>query len=112
MPIAMPETGALCGTPATIRYSDEPQTEPVDDNLLPHQFLVDGLGCLLDVRARLRVLRSRHRLARLGIGRRASTWERQLDLVDDPVEEQLPLRRAERLRVLLRVGQPLELVAE
>src|SRR3546814_9931646 len=30
-PIAIPATGALIGTPASIRASDEPQTDAIDD---------------------------------------------------------------------------------
>src|SRR5919201_2087823 len=33
-PIAMPATGALIGTPASIRASDEPHTEAIDEEPL------------------------------------------------------------------------------
>jgi hypothetical protein len=33
-PIAIPATGALIGTPASISDSDEPQTEAIDDDPL------------------------------------------------------------------------------
>ncbi len=87
-------------------------TALVDGDLLPHEVLVDRLARLLDLRLGLRVLRGGQRLARVGIDRSAPDRERQLDLVDDPVEQKLPLRRLERLRVLLGIGERLQLVAE
>ena len=58
-------------------------------------------------RTRPRVL---HR--RLALGRRRAHDERQLDLLDDPVEEQVALCGAKLLRVLLGVGQLPELGLE
>src|SRR5581483_3023308 len=79
----------------------------VDGDLLPDEVLVDRLARLLDVLLRQGVL---DRL--LALGGRGADREGKRDLVDDAVEEQLPLRRLERLRVLLRVGERLQLVAE
>ena len=81
----------------------------LDGDLLPHEVLVDRLARLLDARLRRRVLR---RLAALRLRRRGADRERKLQLVGDLLEEQVPLRRLELLRVLLGIGQRPQLVAE
>jgi hypothetical protein len=73
----------------------------LDRDLLAHEVLVDRLGGLLDVALRERVLHSRG----LAVRRRRPHRERQLDSVDDPVEQQVPLRRLQLLRVVLGVGE-------
>src|SRR6185437_4176013 len=47
----------------------------------------------------------------LALDGRGADRERKLNLIDDPVEEQVPLRRLELLGVLLGLGQSLELLA-
>src|SRR5436190_22665348 len=80
----------------------------VDRDLPPDELLVDGLGGLLDVALRQRVLRSR----RLALADRRADGERQLHRLDDAVEQKLPLRGPELFRVLLRIGQRLQLALE
>ena len=80
----------------------------VDGDLLPDELLVDRLGRLLDELLRERVLDHRA----LAVDRGRADRERQLDRVDDPVEEQLALRRLELLRVLLRLGECSQVVLE
>src|SRR6266540_4604887 len=143
----MPDTGALIGTPASIRASVDPQTllrgaerqrredlrlaareeagavgarvdrdldvdrpdllraatvRPalVDRDLLADEVLVDRLRRTLHVLLRERVL---HR--RLALDGSRTDRERQLHVLDDPLEEQVTLRGLELLRVLLRLGQ-------
>ncbi len=76
------------------------RTTLVDRDLLADEVLVDRVERALDVLLRLRVLDRR-----LALGRRGADRERQLDLLEDPVEEQLALRRPELLRVLLGVRE-------
>ena len=83
-------------------------TPLVDGDLLADELLVDRLGRLLDELLRQRVLDDRA----LAVDRRRADRERQLDRLDDPVEEQLALRRLELLRVLLGLGQGAQVVLE
>ena len=78
----------------------------VDRDLLADEVLVDRLGGLLDVVLRQRVLDDR---VAGGVG---ADRERQLDAVDDPLVEQVLLRRLELLRVLLGLGQRAQVVLE
>ncbi|HTZ04647.1 MAG TPA: hypothetical protein VMB53_02730 [Gaiellaceae bacterium] len=84
----------------------------LDGDLLPDDVLVDRLARLLHVRARRRVLRGRQRLAGLRVDRCLADRERQLDLLGDLLEQEVPLRRLQLLRVLLRVGEGAQVVAE
>ena len=79
----------------------------LDRDLLPDEILVDRLARALDVLPRLRVL---HR--RLALGRRRADRERQLDGLEDALEEEVALRGLELLRVLLGVRQLLEVGEE
>src|SRR5690348_10196045 len=79
----------------------------VHGDLLADEVLVDRVACLLDVRARDRVLRGL-----LAVGRDRPGGERQAKLLADALEEQLPLRGLQLLRVLLGVGQRTQVVAE
>ena len=79
----------------------------VDRDLLADEVLVDRLRRALDELLRLRVLDRR-----LALGRRGADRERQLDLLEDAVEEEVALRRAELLRVLLGVRQLAEVGEE
>ena len=83
-------------------------TPLVDGDLLPDELLVDRLGRLLHELLRERVLDH----GALAVHRRRADRERQLDRVDDPVEQQLALRRLELLRVLLRLGERAQIVLE
>ena len=65
------------------------RTTLVDRDLLADEVLVDGLERALDALLRLRVLDGR-----LALGRRGADRERQLDLLEDAIEEQIALRRA------------------
>src|SRR4051812_35005619 len=76
----------------------------VDRDLPADERLVDGLAGLLDELLRHRVLRG------LALGR--TDRERELDAVDDPLEEQRPLGGLQLLRVLLRIREGAEVVAE
>src|SRR6185295_5048292 len=80
----------------------------LDRDLAANELLVDRLRGLLDVLAGDRVLL--HRLVTVG-GRRCDR-KRQLYLLLDPGEEEMPLGRLELLGVLLGVGQGLEVVLE
>ena len=80
----------------------------VDRDLLADEVLVDRLGRLLDVALRDRVLDDRA----LAVDRCRPDGERQLDGLDDPLEEQVPLRGLQLLRVLLGLGESAEVVAE
>jgi hypothetical protein len=80
----------------------------LDGDLLANEILVDGLGGLLDELPRQRVLYDRG----IALDRRRADGERQLDGLDDPVEEQVTLCRLELLRVLLGLGQRAEVVLE
>ncbi len=80
----------------------------LDRDLAAHDLLVDRLGRALDELLRERVLDHRA----LAVDRRRADRERQLDALDDPVEEQLALRRLELLRVLLGLGQRAQVVLE
>ena len=80
----------------------------LDGDLRADEVLVDRLGRALHELLRQRVLDDR----RLAVDRRRTDRERQLDGVDDPLEEQVPLRRLQLLRVLLRLGQRAEVVLE
>ena len=80
----------------------------VDRDLLADEVLVDRLGRLLDVALRDRVLDDRS----VSVDRRRPDRERQLDGLDDPVEEQMALRRLQLLRVLLGVGEGAQVVLE
>ena len=80
----------------------------VDRDLLADEILVDRLGGLLHVRLREAVLDRRS----LALDRRRADREGQLDRVDDPVEEQLALRRPQLLRVLLGVRQRTQVALE
>ncbi len=80
----------------------------LDGDLAPHEILVDGLGRALDPLARDGVLRRRP----LALGHGRTDREGQLDLLDDPLEEEVTFGGLERLRVLLRLGQGPELVLE
>ncbi len=71
-------------------------------DLLPDDVLVDRVARLLDVRLRERVHRSL-----VAAGR-----ERESHLGEDAIEEEMPLRGLELLRVLLGVGERLQLIAE
>ena len=79
----------------------------VDRDLLADEILVDGFERALDVLLRLRVLDGR-----LALGRRGADRERQLDLLEDAIEEQVTLRRPELLRVLLGVRELAEIREE
>ena len=71
----------------------------LDRDLLADEVLVDRLGGLLDVVLGQRVLDD-------GLaGRVRADRERQLDRVDDPLVQQVLLRRLQLLRVLLGLGQ-------
>src|SRR4051812_28952815 len=76
-------------------------------DLLTDKALVDRLARLLDVALRQRVLDDG-----LTVGRRRTDRERQLDVLDDPLEEEAALGGLELLRVLLSVGQPPQVVLE
>src|SRR4029453_15864207 len=80
----------------------------VHRDLLPDEVLVDRLGSPLHPGTCERVLNDRA----LAIDRRRADRERQLDRLDDPVEEQLTLGRAQLLRILLGLGQLAERVLE
>jgi hypothetical protein len=80
----------------------------VDRDLAANELLVDRLGRLLDVVLRQRVLGGR----RLTLADRRADRERQPNRVDDPVEEQLTLCRLELLRILLCVGERLQVALE
>ena len=83
------------------------RTPLVDRDLLADEVLVDRFGRTLDELPRLRVLDRR-----LALGRSGTHREGQLDLLEDPVEEQVALCGAKLLRVLLRVGQLAEVAEE
>src|SRR4029079_8587514 len=78
-----------------------------DRDLLADELLGDRLGGLLHELLREAVL-DRGGLAL--DGSRADR-ERKLELLDDPVEEQVPLRGLELLGVLLGLGQRAKLIA-
>ena len=80
----------------------------VDGDLLPHEPLVDRLGGPLHELLRQRVLD--HRAVAVHRGR--PDRERQLDGLDDAVEEELAFRRLQRLRILLGFGQCAQVVLE
>ncbi len=80
----------------------------LDGDLLPNELLVDRLGRTLDELAREAVLDGRC----VSVDRRRPDREAEIDRVDDAVEEERPLRRLELLRVLLGLGQRLEVVLE
>ncbi len=82
----------------------------LDGDLAPHEILVDRIDRLLDVLPREDVLHRRG--SRLGFGGRRSDRERERDLVDDPCEEQVALRRLELLRVLLGIRERAQLAFE
>ena len=83
------------------------RTALVDRDLLADEVLVDRLGRALDELLRLRVLDRG-----LALGRRGADRERQLDLLEDAVVEEVALRRAELLRVLLGVRELAEVGEE
>ena len=60
----------------------------LDGDLLPHEVLVDRLGRTLHVRLRQLVLDRRA----VAVDRRRADRERQVDALDDPLEEERPLR--------------------
>ena len=80
----------------------------VDRDLLADEILVDRLGGLLDVALGQAVLDLRGVAVRRGRADR----ERQLDAVDDPLEEEVALGRLQLLRVLLGVGESSQVVLE
>ena len=84
------------------------RTPLVDRDLLPDEVLVDRLCGLLHELLRQRVLDDRAS----PVDRCRADRERQLDRLDDPVEEQLALRRLELLRVLLGLGERAQVVLE
>src|SRR5207248_9413567 len=69
----------------------------VHRDLAADELLVDRLGRTLDELLRLRILDDRA----LAVDRRGADRERELDRLDDAVEEELPHRGLELLRVLL-----------
>ena len=73
-----------------------------------HDLLVDRLGRALDELAREAVLD----LRRVTVDGRGTDREPEVAGLLDPLEEQMPLRGLQLLRVLLRVGQRAEVVAE
>jgi len=79
----------------------------LDRDLLPDEALVDRLAGTLDVALRERVLDDR-----LTVDGGGADRERQLDALDDVLEQQVPLRGLQLLRVLLGVGQAAQLVLE
>ena len=92
---------------ADLRRSPAVGTTLVDRDLLADEALVDRLARLLDVALRQRVLDDG-----LAVDRGRADRERQLDALDDVLEEQVALRRLELLRVLLGVGETAQLVLE
>ncbi len=80
----------------------------LDRDLAAHDLLVDRLGRALDELAREAVLHLRS----FAVDRRGTDRESEVDGLLDPLEEQMPLRGFQLLRVLLRVGQRAEVVAE
>src|SRR4029453_16546071 len=76
----------------------------LDGDLLADEILVDRLGRLLDVALREAGLAGRV----FALDRRRADRERQLDRFDDPVEEQVPLRGLQLLRVVLGVREGTE----
>ncbi len=80
----------------------------VDRDLLADEILVDRLGGLLDVALGQAVLDLRGAAVRGGRADR----ERQLDAVDDPLEEKVALGRLQLLRVLLGIGESSQVVLE
>src|SRR5262245_35138076 len=76
------------------------RTPLVDGDLLADEVLVDRVERALDVLLRLRVLDDRLVLDRLPADR-----ERQLELLENAVQEQVALRRLELLRILLGVRE-------
>ena len=80
----------------------------LDRDLAADELLVDRLGGPLDELLRQRVLDDRA----VALDRRRADRERQLDGLDDPVEEQVALGRLELLRVLLGLGERAQVVLE
>src|SRR5205823_13403101 len=108
---ALEEAGAVCARVDADLDLDRPDflgaaaVRPplVDGDLLADEALVDRLARLLDVRPRDRVLRRpRDRLAACRIDDRRADRERKLHGLGDLLEEQMPLRGLQLLRVLLR----------
>ena len=97
----------LCGHGPDLLLGASVRTALVHGDLLADEVLVDRLGRALDVLLRLRVLDRG-----LAFGRRRADRERELDLFQDAVEEEVPLRRAELLGVLLGVRQLTEVGEE
>src|SRR5205814_3867749 len=83
------------------------ETALLDRDLLADEVLVDPLRRALHVLLRERVLDRR-----LALGGRRADRERELDGLDDPLEQQVPLRGLQLLRVLLRLGQRAQVVLE
>ena len=79
----------------------------LDRDLAADEVLVDRLG-----RRLTNCFVSESLTRGLAVDRRRADRERQLDGLDDPLEEQLPLRRLQLLRVLLGVGQRAQVVLE
>ena len=92
---------------ADLRRSPAVGATLLDRDLLADEALVDRLARLLDVALRQRVLD-----CGLAVDGGRADRERQLDALDDVLEEQVALRRLELLRVLLGVGEPPQLVLE
>jgi hypothetical protein len=83
-------------------------TPLVHGDLLPDELLVDRLGGLLDELLRQRVLDH----GAVALDGRGADREGQLDGLDDPIEEEMPLRRPQLLRVLFGLGQRAQVVLE
>src|SRR6267142_4658970 len=92
---------------ADLRRRPAVRTTLLDRDLLADERLVDRLARLLDVALRERVLDDR-----LTVDGRRADRERQLDALDDVLEEQVALGRLELLGVLFGLGQAAQLVLE
>ena len=97
-------TADLAGDRADLRLGAAVGAPLLDRDLLADEVLVDRLGGLLDV-----VLRERVACAALLT---RAIRERKLDRLDDPLVEQVLLRRLQLLRVLLGLGERAQLALE